>query len=137
MPAVTDELVRALHVCVAESDGARRLSCYDQALKRPGDHPTTPEQRFGLSPEQVLKKEQIAQGPKDMTSQVAAVSRTPHGPLLLTLANGQVWEETNPEGTDLSIAVGDSVTLRQGALGGFMLTSSHSGNRTLRVKRVK
>ena len=133
---VTDGLVRALHLCIAERDGPRRLACYDQAVQRPGKVPT-PEQSFGLTAAQVLQQEQVPQGPKNLTAQVVAVSRRPQGPLRLTLANGQVWVEQSSDGNDLSIKVGDSVTLTRGVLGSFMLTSSESGNRSVRVTRLK
>src|SRR5689334_5973699 len=63
--AMTDETARALRTCIAENEDSRRLACYDAALKRPAGRATktTPEQRFGLSAAQVVKKENIAAAP--------------------------------------------------------------------------
>ena len=128
--------MRAFQVCAAESDGTRRLACYDKAMNRPAKE-AAPEQRFGLSAAQVVQKEHLAQAPKEMTAQVVAASRPPRGALMLTLDNGQVWIEEAPDGTDLSIKVGDSVTVSHEKLGGFLLTASASGHRSIRVRRVK
>jgi hypothetical protein len=133
-----EEALRAFHEfqsCAALTDDARRLACYDEAMKRPGPAPT-PEQRFGLTPGQVIEKQHLPAPPKDISSQVLAISR-PRGLLQLTLANGQVWAAQSADQPDLSIEVGDTVTLTRGVLGSFLLTASRSGNRSMRVSRLK
>lgn len=135
----TEDAVRAyreFQVCAAESDGVARLACYDKAMKRP-DSRATPEQRFGLTPGQVLEKQHLEAPPKDMTSQVVVVGRSSQGLVRLTLANGQVWAAQGPSEPDLSIAVGDTVTVSRAVLGSFLLTTARTGNRSMRVTRVK
>lgn len=157
----TDEAVRAYHefqVCAAQTDDTRRLTCYDKAMQRPGSAPPTagtspgsapeasappasppptPEQRFGLTPEQQLLRQHVAEAPKEMTSEVVAVGRARNGLLSLTLANGQVWTAQSASEPDLPIDVGDSVTVRRGLLGSFLLTASRGGKRQMRVDRAR
>lgn len=133
--AAAEDLVRSFNKCVTESDGARRLACYDKAMQRPDNTPT-PEQRFGLTPGQVLQKQHLEAPPKDLTSQVVSVGRSSQG-VRLTLANGQVWTAQSPSEPDLSIEVGDTVTVSRAVLGSFLLSTSRSGNRSMRVNRLK
>jgi len=128
---------RAFQVCATEADDRRRLACYDKVMQRPGSTPPTPEQRFGLTPGQQLEQQHVTAPPKEMTSQVVAVGRAGNGLLRLTLANGQVWTAQSPDEPDLSIDVGDSVTVRRGLLGSFLLTASKGGKRSMRVDRAK
>ena len=135
----TEDALRAyreFQVCAAQSDGGRRLACYDKAMKRPDSNPT-PEQRFGLTPGQVLEKQHLESPPKEVTSQVVAVGRTGQGTVRLTLANGQVWASQSPSEPDLSLEVGDTVTVSRAALGSFLLSASRTGNRSMRVNRLK
>jgi hypothetical protein len=138
---VTEEAARALHVCLGENDGARRLECYDKALSRSSaaGHATqtTPEQRFGLSAAEVVKKEHLAESPRNITAKVTAVGREPAGNLKVTLDNGQVWAQQNADGQELPVSVGDSVSVSHEMMGGFLLTSSAGGHRSMRVRRVK
>ncbi|HXR91713.1 MAG TPA: hypothetical protein VN750_15685 [Steroidobacteraceae bacterium] len=135
----TEDALRAyreFQVCAAQSDGGRRLACYDKAMKRPDSSPT-PEQRFGLTPGQVLEKQHLESPPKEVTSQVVAVGRTGQGTVRLTLANGQVWAAQSPSEPDLLLEVGDTVTVSRAALGSFLLSASRTGNRSMRVNRLK
>jgi hypothetical protein len=135
----TEDAVRAyreFQVCAAQRDGGRRLACYDKAMKRPDSGPT-PEQRFGLTPGQVLEKQHLESPPKEVTSQVVAVGRSSQGLVRLTLANGQVWTAQSPSEPDLSLEIGDTVTVSRAVLGSFQLTTSRTGNRSMRVNRLK
>jgi hypothetical protein len=148
---VTEEASRALQTCLAENDDARRLTCYDKALNRPAGEAhapqaktpsrappeTTPEQRFGMSAAQVVKKEHLAESPKEVSAQVTALSRAQGGALKVTLANGQVWAQQNADGQELALRVGDTVTVSHEMAGGFLLTSRATGHRSMRVRRVQ
>jgi len=74
-----------------------------------------------------------AQEAAKITAKVVAVSRRPQGGIVLTLDNEQVWAEQDPGGY-FPLKVGDSVTLKPGLLGGYLLTAS-SGHGSIRVKR--
>ncbi len=131
-----EQLVHAFQLCVTQSDGTRRLECYDKAMNRPADDPA-PEQRFGLSAAQVVEKEHLVEPPRELTVQVVAVNRPRGGLLTLTLANGQVWVAQQPDDGDLAVNVGDAVTLTREMLGSFLLTAPASGHRSIRVRRLK
>ncbi len=154
--AVSPEAAGALKACMVENDDARRLTCYDKALHRasPASHQakitppaaeplqaaepkTTPEQRFGLSAGQVVKKEKLAESPKELTAKVTSTGRESNGALKLTLDNGQVWVQQSADGQALSISVGDSVTVSHELMGGYLLTTPSGGHRSLRVRRIQ
>jgi hypothetical protein len=67
-------------------------------------------------------------------AKVVAVSRRPQGGIVLTLDNDQVWAEQDPGGY-FPLKVGDSVTVKPGLLGGYLLTVPSSGHGSIRVKR--
>ncbi len=119
-------------------DDDHRLACYDAAVNRTNSAhiQSTPEQRFGLSPAQVVQKENL-ESPKNVTSKVVAMGREQRGPLEVTLANGQVWTQQHADGQELSISVGDLVTISHEIAGGFLLTSPASGHRSMRVRRIQ
>ena len=74
--------------------------------------------------------------PKVVTSKAVAIGRGQGGPLEVTLANGQVWAQSSADG-QVSISVGDPVTISHEAVGGFLLTSPASGHRSMRVRRIQ
>lgn len=155
-PTAAEDLARAIHVCAAESDATRRLACYDKAANRGDGIPApanrtgkvqaprspavqleTPEQKFGLSSAEVLQREHVTQAPKVLTAQVVSVTQPLQGAMVLTLANGQVWVAQDADNHGVSVNVGDSVNITHEVLGGFLMTSSASGHRSISVRRVK
>jgi hypothetical protein len=90
-----------------------------------------------MSAAQVVRKENLPESPKEITSQVVTVGRAPGGNLRVTLANGQVWVQQNADGQELSVRVGDPVTVSHEMAGGFLLTSPASGHRSMRVRRAQ
>jgi hypothetical protein len=75
------------------------------------------------------------QQPDELTAKVAELETLPHGELLLTLDNGQMWQQKTAE-RPLRVKVGDQITIKHGALNSFLLTSE-STNGSMRVSRVK
>ncbi|HKR34272.1 MAG TPA: hypothetical protein VJT10_05505, partial [Steroidobacteraceae bacterium] len=72
---------------------------------------------------------------EQLTAKVSELGTMPHGELLLTLDNGQVWQQ-KPGDRAMRIKVGDAVTIRRASLGSFLLTSQTT-NGSMRVTRVK
>lgn len=96
--------------------------------------PTTtlsPEERFGrrTDPEEE-KKGQLT----ELTASVTALSAKPHGELVVTLDNGQIWAEIAP-GSKIRLKPGDSVTIEAGTLGSFILIAPNK--RSSKVSRVR
>jgi hypothetical protein len=101
-------VVAALRTCATEQDDTRRLACYDKQLRD-----TTPASWTNL--------------------RVAAVSHQARGEALITLDNGQVWQQSDMDDHVL-VEPGDSVSIRQGMLGSFWLSTPKSGFKVRRVK---
>lgn len=104
-----DELAERIAVCTREQDDALRLACFDRAAA-----PQAP-------------------APKRATATVTALEKRARGELLVSLDNGQVWEQKSVD-RYFPLEVGDSVVILAGALGSYRLVA---GSRTTAVTRVK
>jgi hypothetical protein len=96
----------------------------------------TPEQRFGLNPQLERKERGAAAVTTELdklTSRIAAVSHKVRGEAVVTLENGQVWEQADAD-SRVVVKEGDAVSIRRGTLGSFWLSSPASAFRVRRVK---
>lgn len=134
--------------CAAEKDDARRLACFDAAVDRaqaaPANQapavvaaPLSQEEKFGLRGE--LKQEKAQKAPElqeleQLQAQVTKVSVKPHGELVVTLENGQVWTEIQTN-SGARVKAGDRVAIKAGALGSFLLVAPNG--RSTKVTRVR
>jgi hypothetical protein len=73
------------------------------------------------------------QAPKQMRAAITKIATKPFGELILTLDNGQVWEQPEHIETFI-IKVGDGVVIKQGKLGSFLLTADSGA--TTRIRRI-
>ena len=147
----------ALVTCARETDDARRLRCFDAVVAdlrstpaaataavaatpnatQPAAPPPTPaasvsrEEKFGarggLDPE---RREEL----KEITGKVTEVGTRPHGEVVVTLDNGQVWAERSAS-SKIKVKVGDTVRIESGALGSFVLIAPNG--RSSKVARVR
>jgi hypothetical protein len=143
-PASTAEFL----ACAAEKDDARRLACFDAAVDRARTAPASPapavapvplskEERFGLHGE--LKREKAQEVPElqeleQLQAEVTKVSSKPHGELVVTLENGQVWTEIQPN-SGARVKAGERVTIKPGVLGSFLLVPPNG--RSTKVIRIR
>ena len=67
-----------------------------------------------------------------LTAHVASLDRWPDA-MVLHLDNGQVWQQVGRASGDLSLQVGDSVTIEK-HLGSYWLSSRHVSNMRVRLK---
>jgi hypothetical protein len=134
--------------CAAEKDDARRLACFDAAVgqAQAAQGNTTPavaavplsqEEKFGLRGE--LKQEKAQKAPElqeldQLQAQVTSVSAKPHGELVVTLENGQVWTEIQTN-SGARVKVGDRVAIKAGTFGSFLLVPPNG--RSTKVTRVR
>jgi hypothetical protein len=144
-----------LDACSAEPDGGKRLACYDREIARlhklaptPGaaapaaplaappvdSTPSSPEERFGMTEALQHKSGTQPKQLDNLKGRIAAVAYKGPEQVRLTLENGQVWEQTEPE-AHLGLAPGDTVTIHRGLLGAFYLSSDKVHG--LRVKRLQ
>jgi hypothetical protein len=91
--------------------------------------------RGNMAREDVDKKKLEEQGSEQLTAKVTALSAQPNGAMVLTLDNGQVWQQKTAD-RGMHVKVGDQVTIKRGVLNSFLLTSDVS-NGSMRVARVK
>ncbi len=133
----------ALGKCVAERDDARRLACFDAEMARlasrpPAPPPPTPEEKFGARGNVARKIEQREQPQEPrlekLEGTVSAIATRAGGGLVVTLDNGQVWQQL-ATGEGFRLKVGDQVTLKPGVLGSYFLEGPYG--RSMKVKRVK
>ena len=154
-----NELPESLLACMDEFDVLRRLSCYDQQMARLTStekaispaatvYATTkdtsevaapaPEEQFGMNAKLARQQAQPKTGGKpqraELTATILKISKRPYGQLIVSLDNDQVWVEKIPS-RSLRIDVGDTVTIRQGRLGGYRLFGR--GNQSTEVTRIR
>ena len=122
-----------------EQNDAARLACYDKALGRTAAAGQPAD--FGMTAE-LLKQKQVEAGikppppppPETMSAKVTNVTPRGTGRLVITLDNGQVWEQQ--EDTDTLLDTGDGVTITHGLFGALWMDDSSRHRRT-RVKRIQ
>lgn len=100
--------------------------------------PASADANFGLDPEVVRSRQAASQGeqsgPRSVAARLTTVKQRPDGKWLLDLDNGQRWTQVD-RSPGLILKSGDTVTIKEGKLGGYML-ASQSGL-TTRVKRLQ
>jgi hypothetical protein len=147
-----DRTTDALLTCANESDDAQRLRCFDAvvanlreapaaqassaaapppaAASQPAASAPTAEQRFGargdITPD---RHDRI----DELTGTVTALGAKPHGELIVTLDNGQVWAEIT-SGSRVKLKTGDRVKIERGAMGSYTLIAPNG--RSSKVSRV-
>lgn len=140
----------AFMACAAEKDDTRRLACFDAAVAHAKAQPVPPveaaavaaapsltkEEKFGLRGD--LKEEKAKQAPElveleSVTGKVTKLAAKPHGQLIVTLDNGQVWYEIQAN-TGLRVKVGDQVTVKAGALGSYSLVANGRSSKVTRAR---
>jgi hypothetical protein len=136
--------------CAAEPDDARRLACFDAAVRQARARPAVPaaavaapaapvltkEEKFGLRGD--LKQEKAKQAPElaeleSLSGKVTKLAAKPHGELIVTLDNGQVWYEIKAN-SGIRVKVGDQVTVKSGALGSYTLIANGRSTKVTRVR---
>jgi hypothetical protein len=132
-----------LKQCVQINEPAKRLACYDQVAERPPaasaalpkdspkakDSAAPPKESFGL-----YNAEHPAAPAVEalITGKVIAIGISNSGRATVTLEGNQVWEL---DSADPVLAKGDSVTVKRGTLGSFILTTP--AGRLHRVHRIR
>jgi FtsP/CotA-like multicopper oxidase with cupredoxin domain len=150
--------------CVAVSDDAARLACYDRAYGRNAASksaaaagaaaagtaaapkspavasptavhaapaaatPKDPVSEFGLTEaakqaKDPAKAAEAAKAPTSMTAKVISLRFKKYGEFVVTLDNGQVWEQNEPMPSAI-VRVGDTVTVKKAVLGSYTLVTA-------------
>jgi hypothetical protein len=98
-----------------------------------------PEDKFGYRGNMARadhdQKRAEEQQSDQLTAKITELATLARGELLLTLDNGQMWQQKTADRA-LRVKVGDQVTIKRATLGSFLLTAE--GNKgAMRVSRVK
>jgi hypothetical protein len=99
----------------------------------------SPQDKFGYRGNMARadhdKKKAEEQQSDQLAAKITELATLPRGELLLTLDNGQMWQQKTADRA-LRVKVGDQVTIKRATLGSFLLTAEgHSG--AMRVSRVR
>ncbi|MGX9459859.1 hypothetical protein ACWXWU_01270 [Shewanella sp. A14] len=151
-------LAQQLSVCAIKTDKLERLACYDQlaANAKPSTIVTTNEPLAvptnvptqvptSVTPTPVVTAQVDKVSAFGLTKktekqieklyfEVSKVKKGPYGELVITLNNGQVWKQSNPD--NYRLKKGQRIFIQAGALSSFFL-GSDDRNATTRVKRLK
>lgn len=137
------------HACAAIVDANERLACYDRTFPPIAGAGTVAsqaqlearrklaEEEFGLNPRQIFdrKPEALQQvDPDRVQGTVKSIVERADGQRVVTLENDQVWllTEVTSRGR---LAAGDAVTIRDAAMGTYMLLTPKRV--PLRAKRLR
>jgi hypothetical protein len=112
-----------VRACVSEADAGRRLACFDAAVAEAMKNESSGQSQLGEEQLHNAPAEQArAAKARPLEAVLVSVSQRPRdGGVVVTLDNGQVWEQSEP-GPDLRLKPGDPVTVRRGLLGAYWLT---------------
>jgi hypothetical protein len=143
LPTLTwaaESLPTSVRACTAETDRDRRLACFDREVARfpdPKEVQTAKNQpaalegagqaaessaNIALAPA-ASKADKAAPKPGHIAARVVSIDHVPNE-MVLHLDNGQVWQQVQTVAGDLSLKVGDSVTIDK-RLGSYWLTGPH------------
>jgi hypothetical protein len=118
-PAAADTLPATVRACIGEADASRRLACYDREVARliappdtfmPSAAPQTlpaPATSAALPAAPPLLAPPPP-APRHLIAKVSAVHQAGDD-LIVTLDNGDVWEQSAPASSQLNLRPGDVV----------------------------
>ena len=158
-----DPLPAQLKHCASMTVAPARLACYDALAGSPALNPVTPptpdassgatpvgvaapahvaapgvspapsDTEFGVHNGPLEAKRITPQREKRLLAVVSNISNRPHGELVVTLDNGQVWVQLEP--STYPLKPGDHVEIDVGALGSYVLWTP-SIRRATKVTRI-
>ena len=146
--------------CTAIESDTERLACYDRLFTRPEktEQPAAGQPAavasaagstaagaaaaearatddFGLDGRKPGQQPAEPKGPDQIQARVTQIATQPRGEALLTLDNGQVWQQQEYD-WHLAFKVGDEVIIKRGVLKSYRL-QQQGNNRSTPVTRIR
>ena len=134
-PAGADQLPASVRSCIGEADAARRLACYDREVARliaPADTFAPATAVAPAAATNVPGPVPPAAAARHLSAKVGAV-RQSSDILVVTLDNGDVWEQSAPATSQLNLRPGDAVQLDR-ELGGWFLSNRYGDSVQVRLR---
>lgn len=129
-----------LLTCRQITPANERLACYDALVKQDPVTAITKqtvknkEKAIDDFAKEHIKKSTNEQGLNQLSSKVAKLKQLIRGEWVITLENGQTWQQKDSK--KFKLKVGDVIRLEKGMLGSVSLYVEGS-NRSIAVKRLK
>ena len=144
LPAGAEPLPASVRACIGEADAAQRLACYDREVARLIAPAGTfaPATAGAAAPATVLAPAMApplpaaappAAPPRHLSAKVSAVRQSGDN-LVVTLDDGDVWEQSAPATSQLNLRPGDVVQLDR-ELGGWFLSNRYGDNIQVRLRQ--
>lgn len=143
----TPEALTNVYQCATVQDGAQRLACYDAAVGRLREAESQGN-LIAVDRQQVatLERESFGfrlptlstfvprlgdggestEGLESLQMQVARIASRANGRHAFVMENGQIWTQAEAQRTS-NVRAGDTITIRRGAIGNYMLSPSRGG----------
>jgi hypothetical protein len=149
---MANTLLDKLADCSKNNDDLQRLTCYDEVVAKAKNSQTKQHIEQHQAPLQVATTKQVnhtnqqqsefgqedKQRAKNLIKQIQAtiisIKKAPHGELIITLDNGQVWRQT--DSIRIKLRKDHLVNIERGAMGSFFI-GTENANKRIRAKRVK
>ncbi len=141
--------------CTAIDSDTERLQCYDKLFAHSRERPqeqsrvaattaatataatsaTVDLDDFGLDGRKPAGEADEPKGPDEMQARIAKLDAQPRGEYVLTLDNGQVWQQREYD-WHFAFSVGDEVIIKRGLMKSYRLQQK-GNNRTTSVTRIR
>jgi hypothetical protein len=138
--ARADTLPASVRACIGEADPGRRLTCYDREIARviapPDTFAPVATAPTGAAPAVANSSLRDAPPPaapaRHLVGKVSAVRQSGDN-LIVTLDNGDVWEQSAPATSQLNLRPGDTVKLDR-EMASWFLSNRYGDNIQVRLR---
>jgi hypothetical protein len=142
VPAMADTLPASVRACIGEADAGRRLTCYDREIARVIAPPDTFAPAAIPAPPATLAPPTSSPSPgtapslaqsRHLTAKVSSVHQSGDR-LVVTLDNGNVWEQSVPATSQLNLRPGDTVQVDR-EMASWFLSDRYGNNLQVRLRQ--
>jgi hypothetical protein len=147
LPAAADTLPATVRACIGEADAGRRLACYDREVARliappdtfmpaaaaqPPLTPATSAELAAAPPPSALPPSAPS---RHLIAKVSAVHQAGDD-LIVTLDNGDVWEQSAPATSQVNLRPGDVVHVDR-EVGSWFLSNRYGDSIQVKLRQPR